>query len=55
MDDTNRDSLVMQIVKVLDTIRENMLYADGTNTQEYGMNLVACAQPLLNILINGLI
>lgn len=53
-DDALYLDLVTQIVSLLDTLRDNILYADGTNDQECGLNLVNCAQPLLNILINGL-
>ncbi|TFG66274.1 MAG: hypothetical protein E4H27_10140 [Anaerolineales bacterium] len=55
VEDATRQNLVMQIVRLLSTIRDNLLYADGRNTREYGLNLVVCAQPLLNILINGLV
>ena len=54
-DDAIRHDLVVQIVTVLDTLRVNILYDDGTNSPECGVNLVTCAQPLLNIIINGLI
>ena len=53
-DDDMRDNLVMQIVTILHTLRVNIFYDDGKNSQECGSNLVTCAQPLLNILINGL-
>jgi hypothetical protein len=54
-DDEMRDNLVRQIITILETLRENILYDDGRNSQECGPNLVVCAQPLLNLLINGLI
>jgi len=53
-DDVVRQDLVMQIVAVLDTLRVNILYADGTNEKESGQNLAIYAKPLLHILINGL-
>ena len=53
-DSEMQHNLVIQIVTILDTLRINILYDDGTNAQECGVNLVTCAQPLLNILINGL-
>jgi hypothetical protein len=53
-DNEMRDNLVVQIVNILQTLRENILYDDGKNSQECGGNLVVCAQPLLNMLINGL-
>jgi hypothetical protein len=54
VDDVTRQELVQEIVVILDTIRENLLYACTSDEQECGINLVTCAQPLLNILIFGL-
>lgn len=49
-----KDKLALDIVFLLETLRENLLYSDGVNKQECGEHLVNCAQPLVNMLINGL-
>jgi hypothetical protein len=49
-----RHKLAMQIVNILGTLRMNILYDDGSNAMESGEQLVKCALPLLNMLVNGL-
>ncbi|MDF1514717.1 MAG: hypothetical protein P1S60_12990 [Anaerolineae bacterium] len=49
-----QQKLMAQVIDLLAVLRENLLYADGKNDQECGKHLVSNAQPLLDMLINGL-
>jgi hypothetical protein len=53
-DESAQEALVGQITAILATLRDNVLFADSIQHQECGPNLVKCAQPLLDEIINGL-